>query len=119
MSASHSGWCLQRRIFLPFKSSCPSPCGGRIDSAGRVGNAGLPFVEIGCLWDEFTAIIECDDEWFIGYAAEVPGANGQGRTKAECLDSLRDAIDLILEDRRKDALRGVPADAEQEILVVA
>ena len=37
-----------------------------------------------------------------------PGANGQGRTKVEARRSLVDAITLILEDRRKDGLRGVP-----------
>lgn len=60
--------------------------------------------------NQFTAIIERDDEWFIAYCAEIPGANGQGRTKAESLSSLSEAITLILEDRRADALRGIPAD---------
>jgi len=45
--------------------------------------------------NEFTAVIERGEEWFIGYSPEVPGANGQGRTKAECLESLRDAVELI------------------------
>ncbi|HUF09988.1 MAG TPA: type II toxin-antitoxin system HicB family antitoxin [Rhodothermales bacterium] len=58
--------------------------------------------------NEFTAIIEKDGEWFIAYSPEVPGANGQGRSKEEALGSLRDAIALILEDRRTDGLRGVP-----------
>jgi len=47
--------------------------------------------------NEFTAIIERDGPWFIAYCAEVPGANGQGKTREECLDSLRAAIMLILE----------------------
>ena len=58
--------------------------------------------------NEFTAIIERDGDRFIAYRAEIPGANGQGRTKKECLKSLSDAIDLILEDRRQDALRWGP-----------
>jgi predicted RNase H-like HicB family nuclease len=49
---------------------------------------------------EFTAIIERDDDWFIAYSPEVPGANGQGRTREECLESLEAAVCLILEDRR-------------------
>ncbi len=68
--------------------------------------------------NEFTAIIERDGEWFIGYCPEIPGANGQGRTEAECLESLSEAIALILEDRRNDALRGVPADAICQQVVV-
>ena len=50
--------------------------------------------------NEFTAIIEKDDDWFIAYCPEVPGANGQGRTKDEAKTSLAEAIELILEDRR-------------------
>lgn len=68
--------------------------------------------------NEFTAIIERDEDWFIAYCPEVPGANGQGHTKAEALDSLRSAIDLILEVRREDGLRGVPADAIRETVTV-
>ena len=68
--------------------------------------------------NEFSAIIERDGEWFIAYCPEVPGANGQGRTKEECLKSLSDAITLILEDRRKDALRGLPEDAIQETVTI-
>jgi predicted RNase H-like HicB family nuclease len=53
--------------------------------------------------NEFTAIIEQDEEWFIGYCPEIPGANGQGRTVEECRENLAAAISLILEDRRADA----------------
>ena len=68
--------------------------------------------------NEFTAIVERDDEWFIAYCPEIPGANGQGRTKEECLASLAQAIELILEDRRDDALLGVPDEAIREIVTV-
>ena len=63
--------------------------------------------------NEFTAIIEQDEGWYIAYCLEIPGANGQGRTLEECRRSLAEAIKLILEDRREDALRGVPAEAIQ------
>jgi predicted RNase H-like HicB family nuclease len=62
---------------------------------------------------EFTAIIERDGDWYIAYSPEIPGANGQGRTKDEARQSLAEAIDLILEDRREDGLRGAPQDAER------
>lgn len=68
--------------------------------------------------NEFTAVVERDGEWFIAYALEVPGANGQGRTRNEAIDSLRQAVMLILEDRREDGLRGLPADADRETVVV-
>ena len=68
--------------------------------------------------NEFTAITERDGEWFVAYCPEIPGANGQGKTKAEALKSLSEAIDLILEDRREDALRGLPNDAERDVVAL-
>jgi predicted RNase H-like HicB family nuclease len=70
------------------------------------------------MYNEFTAIIEKDEDWFIAYCPEVPGANGQGHTIEDCRENLADAIALILEDRREDALRGLPADAIREVVVV-
>jgi predicted RNase H-like HicB family nuclease len=68
--------------------------------------------------NEFTAVVERDGKWFIACCPEIPGANGQGRTKAECLKNSSQAIDLILEDRRDDALRGLPATAMRELVAV-
>lgn len=68
--------------------------------------------------NEFTAIIERDGDWYVAYCPEIAGANGQGRSKEECLESLRQAIGLILQDRREDVLRGVPADAVRETVLV-
>ena len=68
---------------------------------------------------EFAAVIGRDEDWFVAYAPEVPGANGQGRTRDDALGSLADAIALILEDRREDGLRGVPDEAERTVVRVA
>lgn len=67
----------------------------------------------------FSAVFEKDGDWFIGYCLEVSGANGQGKTLDECRENLREAIKLILEDRREDGLRGLPEGAIQEDLDVA
>ncbi len=72
----------------------------------------------GHMRNEFTAVVERDRRWFIAYCLEIPGANGQGKTKAAALRSLTDAIALVLEDRRKDGLRGVPATATRAKVVV-
>lgn len=66
----------------------------------------------------YTAIFERDGEWYIAYCPEIPGANGQGRTKEEARKSLASAIELILQDRREDVLRGLPVDAEGETVTV-
>ena len=60
------------------------------------------------MYNKFHAVIEKDGKWFIAYSPEIPGANGQGLTKKECLKSLADAVHLILEDRRRDVMRGLP-----------
>ena len=68
---------------------------------------------------KFTAIIEKDGKWSIAYCPEIPGANGQGKTLEEAKDSLSAAISLILEDRREDALRGLPDDAIRDEVSVS
>ena len=68
---------------------------------------------------EFTAIIETAPE--SGYWAicpEIPGANGQGETVEETKQNLRQAIELILEDHRKDIFRGLPDDVIREKVVI-
>ena len=64
---------------------------------------------------EFTAIIEQDRKWYIAYCPEIPGANGQGKTRDEARENLVESIALILEDRREE-LRGVPPEAMREYI---
>jgi len=57
--------------------------------------------------NQFTAIVERDGPWYIAYCAEVPGANGPGKSREECLASRREAIALIREHSR-ESLRSLP-----------
>jgi predicted RNase H-like HicB family nuclease len=59
-----------------------------------------------CMHNEFTAVIERDGDWHIAYCPEVPGANGQGRTKEEAKQSLTEAIELVLADQRAGGASG-------------
>ena len=65
-------------------------------------------------------MVQRDGEWFIASCAELPEANGQGRTVDESLDNLVEAIALILEDRREAGIDATatrvvrPADASPE-----
>lgn len=68
--------------------------------------------------NELTAVIERDGTWSISYCPEIPGENGQGRTRERCKGSLVQAIQLILDDRREDALRGIPEGAMLETVTV-
>ena len=68
---------------------------------------------------ELTAIIEAATEG--GYWAicpEIPGANGQGETIEEAKESLKSAIQLILEDRLADIRRGLPEEAIEETISI-
>jgi predicted RNase H-like HicB family nuclease len=103
-----------------------SPVAGSIP-AEELGRGGPAEVQIltwlcfppgGVMRNEFTAVFERDGSLYIAYCPEVPGANGQGSTKDEARENLAEAIALILEDRREDGLRGVPADAERGIVTV-
>ena len=67
----------------------------------------------------FTSIIERDGEWHIAYCPEIPGANGQGKSKDEARDNLAEAIALILKERREQGLRGVPPEAIRETGIVS
>ena len=68
---------------------------------------------------EFTAVIETAQEGgFCAYCPEVPGANGQGETVAEAKEDLAAAIELVLQDRLEDSLRGLPEDAIRDTVAV-
>jgi predicted RNase H-like HicB family nuclease len=54
---------------------------------------------------KLTPEIHREGEWFVAFCPEVPEANGQGRTREECVQSLKEAVLLLMEDRREDALR--------------
>jgi predicted RNase H-like HicB family nuclease len=60
---------------------------------------------------KLTAEIHREGEWYVGFCVEVPEANGQGRTPEECVQSLKEAILLLMEDRREEALRKLPKGA--------
>lgn len=57
----------------------------------------------------FTAIIQQQGDWWIGWVEEVAGVNAQARSRAELLEDLRDALKEALEMNRaeaRDAIRG-------------
>ena len=67
---------------------------------------------------EFTAVSERDQDWYVAWCPEIPGANGQGRTRGECKGNLAQAISLILQDRLEDGLRGAPDEAERDVVTI-
>ncbi|HYO63689.1 MAG TPA: type II toxin-antitoxin system HicB family antitoxin [Pyrinomonadaceae bacterium] len=60
-----------------------------------------------------TAIFEeADEGGFIGYIAELPGANTQGETLEEARENLPEAVQMILEANREEAERRLPEGAK-------
>jgi predicted RNase H-like HicB family nuclease len=49
-----------------------------------------------------TALVQRDGKWLIAFCPEAPEANGQGKTRAECLESLAAAIELVLDYKREN-----------------
>jgi predicted RNase H-like HicB family nuclease len=51
----------------------------------------------------YTAIIQRDGDWWIGWVEEIPGVNSQGETREELLENLRSALEEALEMNRAEA----------------
>jgi hypothetical protein len=51
---------------------------------------------------EFTAVINQDNGWWIGWIEEVPGVNCQERSRDRLLESLRIALHEALQMNRDD-----------------
>ena len=67
---------------------------------------------------QFSAVIKKTPKWYIGFCPEVPGANGQGKTKAECLDDLRAAVELMLEVNREQIVASIGTNVEETLISV-
>ena len=68
--------------------------------------------------NQYTAVVQRDGKWFTASCPEVPEANGQGKTREECLESLAAAIELVLDYRREQSLENAPRGAEQTCVLV-
>jgi len=69
---------------------------------------------------KFTAIVhpgEPAEGGFWATCLEVPGANGQGETKEQCLADLSAAVRLLLETEREQQRKDDPAAEEITIAV--
>jgi len=62
---------------------------------------------------DYTAVIQRDGEWWIGWLEEIPGINSQGQTRDELLENLRSALQEALEMNRSDALSAAGESYEE------
>lgn len=66
----------------------------------------------------YTAVVQQDGPWWIGWIEEVPGVNSQGKTRDELIENLSDALDEALEMNRADA-RAAASGAFEEVSIPA
>ena len=67
---------------------------------------------------KYTAVIQKNGKWWIGWVEEIPGVNSQGKTRQELLDNLRDALEEMLEMNREDA-RAAAKGTYEEVSLTA
>ncbi|MCH8282292.1 MAG: type II toxin-antitoxin system HicB family antitoxin [Chloroflexi bacterium] len=66
----------------------------------------------------FTAVIQTDGPWWIGWIEEVPGVNSQGKSRKELIENLRSALKEALEMNQAEALAATTGDYEEVSLEV-
>ena len=55
--------------------------------------------------NRYTGVFEQVDDWWIGYVEELPGCNVQERSMKEARESLKEAVQLIVQANRELARR--------------
>ncbi len=68
---------------------------------------------------KLTAIYEKAEEGgYVGYVAELPGANTQGETLEEVRENLQEAVSLLLECYREEAEKSLTDASMKEDLIL-
>lgn len=62
---------------------------------------------------KYTAVIQQNGKWWIGWVEEIPGVNSQGATREELMENLRSALEEALEMNRADAVAGMTGEYEE------
>ena len=66
----------------------------------------------------YTAVVQRDGPWWIGWVAEVPGVNSQGETREELLGNLRSALAEAIEMNHADALAAAAGGTYEEASIM-
>lgn len=70
---------------------------------------------------EFTAIYEKQQDWYVGYVAEIPGVNTQAQSMEEVRANLHEALRLVLRCNRKLAAQALgqpgPTQVREPIVI--
>jgi predicted RNase H-like HicB family nuclease len=63
--------------------------------------------------NEFTAVVQRDGRWWVGWIQEIPGVNSQGESREELMQNLQSALREMLDLNRADALKAAGDDFEE------
>lgn len=63
--------------------------------------------------NQYTAVVQRDGDWWIGWLEEIPGVNSQGETREELMANLESALAEAIELNREEAKREVAGDFEE------
>ena len=66
----------------------------------------------------YTAVVQHNEPWWIGWVEEIPGVNSQGKNRAELMENLRSALKEALEMNQADALSAATGQYEEVSLEV-
>ncbi len=65
----------------------------------------------------YTAVIQKSDGWWIGWIQEVNGINCQERTREALIVSLKSGLEDILELNRKEAIHRTEGESFEEVTI--
>lgn len=66
----------------------------------------------------YTAVIQQSDGWWIGWVQEIPGVNCQERTRSELLVALEITLRETIAYNRAEALRAAEIQHEEVIIQI-
>ncbi len=67
---------------------------------------------------QYTAVVNQDTGWWIGWIEEVPGVNCQERSREELMETLKVSLREALEFNRQEALGAAGEDYEEAHIAV-
>jgi predicted RNase H-like HicB family nuclease len=66
--------------------------------------------------NQYTALIQRDGPWWVGWIEEIPGVNSQGATREELVENLHSALEEAIEMNRAEALEAAGENYEEECI---
>ena len=68
--------------------------------------------------NDYTAVVQRDGRWWVGWLEEIPGVSSQGASRKELMENLRSALAEVLEMNRSEA-RLAAGEGYEEVRIQA